>query len=682
MNKFYVTTPIYYVNSYPHLGHVYTTIIADTVARYKRQRGHEVFFLTGTDEHGINIERAAEAAGVPVKEHVDRIVDSFKTAFAPFEFTNQHWVRTTDESHKEGVRKLWQAAKANGWIYKGKYEGWYCGNCNEFYQEAEAVKGDGDVLLCPTHERPLELLSEESYFFKLSAFQEKLLEHYEKNPHFIRPETRRNEVLSFVKGGLNDLSVSRVSVKWGIPVPDDPEHTMYVWFDALSNYITAIGYGNEQFGGEEHFKKFWPANLQLVGKDILRFHTVYWPAFLMAAGVELPKTVYSHGMWLSGGRKMSKTLGNVIDLAVLQKHFTPETVRYFVLREMVFGQDGDFTYEALLDRANADLAKGLGNLASRTLTMVRDFCDGVVPSAGEATIELIAQAAEVRAAVEQAIATFDREFDEYNFSRALEAVSNARFRVDKFISDTKPWELAKDPAKRAELELVLHTAAEALRFFAVLLAPVLPNATQAIWNQLGESGEVNQIIPDSLKWGDAAQKQIGEIAAIFPRLDKKKVMEEIKQEEAASQAARAQETKQEAPAETKPAEATPAPAAAAAPAEPVPGIAYIGIEDFLKVELRVGEIKTAERIPKADKLLRFTIDLGEAAPRQILAGIAQYYEPEKLIGRKVIVVANLAPRKLRGLESQGMILAASIGEEGRPILAGFLEEVPNGAKLK
>ena len=685
MNKFYVTTPIYYVNSYPHLGHVYTTIIADTVARYKRQRGHEVFFLTGTDEHGINIERAAEAAGVPVKEHVDRIVDSFKTAFAPFEFTNQHWVRTTDESHKEGVRKLWQQAKANGWIYKGKYEGWYCGNCNEFYQEAEAVKGEGDVLLCPTHERPLELLSEESYFFKLSAFQDKLIEHYEKNPHFIRPETRRNEVLSFVKGGLNDLSVSRVSVKWGIPVPDDPEHTMYVWFDALSNYITAIGYGNEQFGGEEHFKKFWPANLQLVGKDILRFHTVYWPAFLMAAGVELPKTVYSHGMWLSGGRKMSKTLGNVIDLAVLQKHFTPETVRYFVLREMVFGQDGDFTYEALWYRANADLTKGLGNLASRTLTMVRDFCNGVVPSAGEAGAELTAQASEVRAAIEQAVATFDREFDEYNFSRALEAVSNARFRVDKFISDTKPWDLAKDPAKHTELELVLHTAVESLRYFAVLLAPVLPNATQAIWQQLGESGEVNRVIPNSLKWGDAAQKQIGEVTAIFPKLDKKKIMEEIKQEEAASQAARAQETKQEAPAEAKAPEVPAAASAAtpaATPAEPVPGIAYIGIEDFLKVELRVGEIKTAERIPKADKLLRFTIDLGEAAPRQILAGIAQYYEPEKLIGRKVIIVANLAPRKLRGLESQGMILAASIGEEGRPILAGFLEEVPNGAKLK
>lgn len=675
MNKFYVTTPIYYVNSYPHLGHVYTTIIADTVARYKRQRGFEIFFLTGTDEHGINIERAAESVGLPVQQHVDRIVDSFKTAFAPFEFSNRHWVRTTDDYHKEGVRKLWQQAKDNGWIYKGKYEGWYCGNCNEFYQEGEAVKGQGDVLLCPTHERPLDLLSEESYFFKLSAFQDKLIEHYEKNPHFIRPETRRNEVLSFVRGGLNDLAVSRVSVKWGIPVPDDPEHTIYVWFDALVNYITAIGYGNQQFGGEEHFKTFWPADLQLVGKDILRFHTVYWPAFLMAAGLPLPKTVYSHGMWLSGGRKMSKTLGNVIDLAVLHKHFTPEVVRYFVLREMVFGQDGDFTYEALLDRVNADLASGLGNLASRTLTMVRNYCDGAIPSAGAANADVAAQAREVREAVEQAVAAFDREFDEYNFSRAIEAVSNARFRVDKFISDAKPWDLAKDPANRGELELVLHTAATALRFFAALLAPVLPNATQAIWQQLGESGEVCNVIPGSLNWDDAKPKQIGEVQPIFPRLDKKKIMEEIKQDEAASQAARAQETK---PAEAAPAATVPA----AQPASAPEGIAYIGIEDFLKVELRVGQILTAEPVPKADKLLRFTIDLGEAAPRQILAGIAQYYEAEKLIGRKVIVVANLAPRKLRGFESQGMILAASIGEEGRPILAGFLEEVPNGAKLK
>lgn len=667
-NQFYLTTPIYYVNSQPHLGHLYTTIIADTVARYQRQRGREVFFLTGTDEHGINIERAAEKAGLPVQEHVDKIVAAFKTAFAPFNFSNQHWVRTTDASHKQAVQELWRRAKANGFIYKGEYEGWYCANCNENKPENETHPGPDGTPICNTHERPLDRVSEASYFFKLSAFQERLLELYEKNPQFIRPEARRNEVLSFVKGGLNDLSVSRVSVKWGIPVPDDPEHTMYVWFDALSNYITAIGFGNDQFGGEAHFKKFWPANLQLVGKDILRFHTVYWPAFLLAAGLEVPQSVFAHGMWLSGGRKMSKTLGNVIDLAVLQKHFTTDAVRYFCLREMVFGQDGDFTYEALIERTNAELAKGIGNLTSRTLTMVRNNCDGVVPAAStEAPANLQAQANEVRTAVQQAVAEFDREFNEYGFSYALEAVQTAATRVDKFLSDTKPWNLAKDPTQRAALELVLNTAVEAVRHFAVLLAPVLPVSTQAIWQFLGEAGEVAAVAPATLNWGDATGKTIGEIKPIFPNLDKGKVMEDIKQSEPATQ--------EPAPAPAAPAET---PAAPAAPAQP----SYIGIEDFSKVELRVGQILTAEPVPKADKLLRFTIDLGEAQPRQILAGIAQYYEAEKLIGRKVIVVANLAPRKLRGFESQGMILAASIGDEGRPVLAGFLEEVPNGAKLR
>ncbi|MDX2031061.1 MAG: methionine--tRNA ligase, partial [Blastocatellia bacterium] len=660
------------VNSHPHLGHLYTTIIADTVARFRRQRGVETFFLTGTDEHGVNIERAAERAGLPVKEHVDRIVASFQEAFAPYGFTNQHWIRTTDESHKVAVRKLWERAAANGYIYKGKYEGWYCPNCNEFYTESEAKPGpDGnaDTPMCPTHERPLELISEESYFFKLSEFQDRLLALYERNPHFIRPETRRNEVMSFVKGGLNDLSVSRVSVKWGIPVPNDPRHTMYVWFDALSNYITAIGYGNDQFGGESHFAKFWPADLQLVGKDILRFHTVYWPAFLLAAGLEPPKTVFAHGMWMSGGRKMSKTLGNVIDLAVLRKHFQTDAVRYFCLREMVFGQDGDFTYEALIDRVNADLANGLGNLASRTLTMVGRYCEGIVPGPGVGGEALTARAQEVRDAVEQGMRNFDRDFEECNFSRGLEAINAAIARLDKFISDAKPWDLAKSPENRGALELVLHTAIEALRQVTVTLAPVLPNASQAIWEQLGNSTQINNIAPATLSWGQAAGARIGEIAPVFPRLDRKLVMEDIKQEESPAAPA--------APVE-------PAAPAAAAPVvvEPVPGIAYIGIEDFLKVELRVGEIKTAERVPKADKLLRFTIDVGEAEPRQILAGIAQYYEPEKLIGRKVIIVANLAPRKLRGFESQGMVLAASVGEEGRPILAGFLEDVPNGAKLK
>jgi methionyl-tRNA synthetase len=709
MNQtFYVTTPIYYVNSYPHLGHLYTTLIADTVARYKRQRGFDVFFLTGTDEHGQNIERAAEKAGLRVKQHVDNFVSEFKQAFAPYHLTFNHWVRTTDDYHKRSVQELWRRAKANGWIYKGQYEGWYCVGCNEFKPENETHPGPDGAPICNTHERPLDKVAEESYFFKLSAFQDRLLELYETNPHFIRPETRRNEVISFVKGGLNDLSVSRVSVKWGIPVPDDPDHTMYVWFDALSNYITAIGFANDQFGGEAHFKKYWPADLQLVGKDILRFHTVYWPAFLLAAGLAPPQTVFSHGMWLSGGRKMSKTLGNVIDLNILRTYFWPDEVRYFCLREMVFGHDGDFTYEALIDRINADLASGLGNFSSRTLTMVRNYCNGVIPAPGEKAAELLsAQAAEVRAAITQALSEFDREFDQYNFSRALEAVWFAIARVDKFLSDAKPWDLAtgkpgpliinylgvtgmgaipdaemtQNPVLRDSLNLVLHTATEVLRHLAVLLAPVLPESTQAIWEQLGESGKVSEVAPTTLHWGATIGKRIGEVKPVFPRRPKKNIMEHIREDEEVSKASR--ELEQPATGEAAVATAASDPAKTnPLPAEPAPGVAYIGIEDFLKVELRVGEIKTAERVPKADKLLRFTIDLGEAQPRQILAGIAQYYEPEKLIGRKVIVVANLAPRKLRGLESQGMILAASIGEEGRPVLAGFLEEVPNGAKLK
>ena len=680
---FYVTTPIYYVNSHPHLGHLYTTIIADTVARYKRQRGFDTYFLTGTDEHGINIERAAEATGLPVKQHVDNIVSEFQTAFADYNFSNNHWIRTTDDYHKQGVAELWRRLRDNGYLYKGSYEGWYCGSCNEFYNESEAIKNDAGVLVCPTHTvTALDFITkEESYFFKLSEFQDKLLEYYEKNPNFIRPEVRRNEVISFVSGGLKDLSVSRTSVKWGIPVPDDPEHTIYVWFEALSNYITAIGYGNETRGGEAEYKKYWPANLQLVGKDILRFHTVYWPALLLAAGIEPAHTCFAHGMWLSGGRKMSKTTGNVIDLGVLAKHFQPDAVRYFCLREMAFGQDGDFTYEALLDRVTADLASGLGNLSNRTLTMVRNYFESEIPDVERAASpipsDLTARAAEVKSAVTISVEQFDREFDEYNFSRGLECVWQAIAVVDKFISDAKPWDIAKDETRRAELALVLNTSVDALRSFTVLLAPVLPTATQSIWQQLGEAGNVADIAPNALAPLKSGT-QIGEIEGVFPRLDKKKVMNEIKQEEAASQSARAQETNPEV---SVVAPVPPSPILPVAPSAPE-GIAYIGIEDFLKVELRVGQILTAEPVPKADKLLRFTIDLGEAEPRQVLAGIAQYYEAEKLIGRKVIVVANLAPRKLRGFESQGMILAASLGDEGKPVLAGFLEDVPNGAKLK
>jgi len=663
MNKFYVTTPIYYVNSRPHLGHLYTTTVADTITRYKRQRGIETFFLTGTDEHGQNIERAAEQLGIPVQEHVDRIVAEFQAMFPRFNLRFDHWIRTTDEYHKKGVTQLWRQVRDNGYIYKGKYEGWYCVGCNGFLSEDETSPGPDDIPVCRTHERPLERLAEESYFFRLSALEQRLLEYYDRNLGCIRPESRRNEVLSFVRGGLNDLSVSRVSVKWGIPVPDDPDHTMYVWFDALSNYITAIGYGNEERGGAEQFQKLWPADLQLVGKDILRFHAVYWPAFLLAAGIDPPKTVFAHGFWLSGGRKMSKSLGNVINPEVLARHFTSDAVRYFCLREMVFGQDGDFTYEALVERVNADLADGVGNLASRTLTMIHRFRGGTVPViAGGAGPEVVARSEEVRRSITLAKVDFEREFDDYNFSRAIEAVQGAVAKVDKFISDLKPWNLAKDPVLANDLDLVLATAVRALRQIATLLFPVLPESTKEIWDQLGETNDVGLISPASLAWEEPVGLQIREVRPVFPKIDRKVVMDEIKKEEIKKEYA--------------PAEST-----AAAP-EQIPGVAFIGIDDFAKVELRAGEIKTAERVPKADKLLRMTIDLGEAEPRQVLAGIAQYYEPEGLIGRKVIVVANLAPRTLRGLESRGMVLAASIGDEGRPVLAGFLEDVPNGAKLR
>ncbi|HEX8186292.1 MAG TPA: methionine--tRNA ligase, partial [Blastocatellia bacterium] len=432
---FYITTPIYYANAKPHIGHAYTTMVADSIIRFKRQRGVDSFFLTGTDEHGINVERAAESRGVPIKEHVDQIVQDFKTAFAPLGIEYDRWIRTTDPAHEEAVQKLWRVLDERGYIYKGHYSGWFCGNCNEF----KDVDSNAESPLCPLHERPLERVEEESYFFKLSEFQQPLLDLYDSRPDFVRPESRRNEVRSFVAGGLKDLSVSRVSVKWGITVPGDPKHTIYVWLDALSNYITALGWGNNEYDG---FDKYWPG-LHLVGKDILRFHTVYWPAFLMAAGIELPRGVFVHGFLLSGGRKMSKTIGNVVRAHELLRHFTPDMLRYFILREVSFGQDGYISNEAIIERVNADLADGLGNLASRTLTMVRNYFDGNLPRpSGDGPDD----ATDVRNRIEEAKARFDEEFNAFNFSRALEAAWTGIARVDKFITDNRPWVLAKDPS--------------------------------------------------------------------------------------------------------------------------------------------------------------------------------------------------------------------------------------------
>jgi methionyl-tRNA synthetase len=577
------------------------------------------------------------------------------------------FMRTTEPFHYQGVSELWRriarnkTPRGNDAIYKGHYEGWFCAACAEYKTEDEyqKPKNEGDPPTCLIHDTPLDRVSEESYFFRLSDYDEALLSVYESRPDFIRPESRRNEVISFVRGGLQDLSVSRLktSVSWGVPVPDDPAHTMYVWFDALINYITAIGFGNKERQQKAGFEKYWPA-LHLVGKDILRFHAIYWPAFLIAGGVELPRAIVAHGMWLDpNGRKMSKTLGNTIELDVLQKHFSIDAIRYFVLREMVFGQDGRFGYEGLIDRANSDLAKGLGNLSSRTLTMIGNYCDGRIPSGVDTDEPMLGF-------IETARAQYVLHFDNLAFSRALETAWSVVARADKMISDAKPWDLAKDENQKHTLGAILYRAAETLRWLSVLLHPIMPGASRAIWTQLGLEGSPAQIDPTKLKWGELkAGTTIGNVQPIFPRIDKAKTMAEIN-------------------ADQKPTEPEP-PMKHATEADAVPGVtSFIEIDDFAKVDLRVGQVLSAERIPKADKLLLMKVDVGEEQPRQILAGIAQYYEPEKLVGRKVVIVANLKPRKLRGYESQGMVVAASYGEDGRPVIATFTEDVPNGARLK
>jgi methionyl-tRNA synthetase len=686
-NTFYVTTPIYYVNAEPHIGHAYTTIVADALTKYKRQRGVDAFFLTGTDEHGINIERKAEERGLPVKQHVDEIVDKFKAAFARLNIGYDRWIRTTDPAHEKAVQKLWKVLEEKGYIYKGYYEGWFCGNCNEF---KDVETGDENPV-CPIHLKPLDRIAEESYFFKLSAFTQPLLDVYEKYPDFVQPEARRNEVISFVASGLKDLAVSRVSVKWGIPVPGDEKHTIYVWWDALANYITALGWGNEEFDG---FDKYWASDdgngqignaLHLVGKDILRFHAVYWPAFLLGAGIQLPRTVFSHGMLLKNREKMGKTRGNAISLNILHEHFTNDMIRYFLLREVPFGQDGEVAYESLIERVNADLANGIGNLAKRTLTMVHNYFDGVPPRVFEPEAE---DAKGVHEAIEQAKQKFDKEFDVLNFSRALEAAWAGIASVDKFITDNRPWNLAKDESARGELEKVITVAYEALRHTVLLVAPVLPQTTSEIWKQMGLAGEPLQLSPNEAKWGEALEiAKVENITPAFPKLNKEKIMSEIEetigsQKSEAKEEAPVQEQANEAPAKAESTTESAAQTPDAAIAAPAAVSEKIGIDDFIKVELRAATILEAERVPKADKLLRLIVEVGEEQPRQILAGIAEYYTPEEVIGRKIVIVANLAPRKMRGFESNGMLLAASVGEEGRPVLATFGEAVPNGTRLK
>jgi len=662
--KFYITTPIYYVNARPHLGHSYTTIVADTIARYKKMQGFDVVLLSGTDEHGQKVERSARAAGVEPQQFVDTISAEYRALWEKLGLGIDRFVRTTELRHAHAVQMLFRRIQANGWIYKGHYEGNYC-VFDEMYVE-DPTPG----VACPECGRPTERIREENYFFKLKDFQQRLLAHYAANPEFIQPETRRNEVLAFVQGGLRDLSISRTTLKWGIPWPGDEKHVYYVWSDALTSYLTGIGFADNP----PEFARLWPADLHLIGKEILRFHAVFWPAFLMAAGIDLPKQLFAHGWWLFDQEKMSKSRGNVRTPMPIVNVLGIDALRYFLLREMVFGQDGNFSYDALITRYNADLANGLGNLASRVLTMIERNLGGVVPKLGEAS-------SSADGFDDASLAEINKLYESYKFSQALEKIWSLIANWDKYLAAEKPWTYAEDASQRQRLERALATAAEALRVISILAHPVLPNATQKIWQQLGRRERLEDQRIDQVKWGTApGETRLGKLEALFPRVEKAQAIERMEAME---------QDPQKATAPGGSGEATPAPAASptetpaataetgAAPATP----AKIGIEDFAKVELRVGQIESAERVPKADKLLMLKVNIGDEV-RQIVAGIATAYEAEKLIGRKVIVVTNLAPRKLRGVESNGMIVAASAGPDGAPVLAGFLEDVPVGARLK
>ena len=664
--KFYITTPIYYVNARPHIGHAYTTIACDTIARRRRLLGDHTFFLTGTDEHGQKIERAAEAAGTSPQQYADEISGEFRALWTRMGISNDDFIRTTEERHKKRLQELFRRIRDNGSIYKGTYTGQYCVS-DELYVDG-AHPGDP----CPICGRITETVHEENYFFKLSAFQDKLLELY-ATPDFIRPETRRNEVISFVRSGLRDQSISRSTFSWGVPVPDDPKHVIYVWFDALANYITAIGYGSAHAGAQEAFKKYWPADVHMIGNEIVRFHCVYWPAFLMAAGLPLPKAIVAHGWLLFEESKMSKSRGNIVHTETILDVLGADALRYFLLREVVFGQDGSFSFDALVQRYNSDLANGIGNLASRTLTMINRYFKGEVPYPSHAVAKRSADDVVAETAL-RAIREFSTLFDQFQFSRALETAWNLVATVDKYIVENEPWSLGEkqDDESRARLATVLYTSAEALRIATALAHPVIPDATAKIWQQMG-LGDIKKLDLARLEWGQLPLgTKLGDISPVFPRADK-----------SAIERMQAMEDQQRAPAVEDAKESAAAKAAAPAgipAAPPATNDGTITIDDFAKVDLRVGLVKVAERVPKSDKLLRLEIDIGSEV-RQVLAGIAEAYAPETLVGRKVVIVANLAPRKMRGLESNGMIVAASL-EGGKPVLASFLEDVAVGARLK
>jgi methionyl-tRNA synthetase len=782
--KFYLTTPIYYVNARPHIGTSYTTLVADTIARRKRALGVETWFLTGTDEHGQKIERSAEKAGCSPQEFTDEVSAQFRALWDRMGLAYDDYIRTTEPRHKRGVQKLFQRLKDRGYIYKGTYTGQYC-------VSDEAYVDGPPGIACPDCGRITETVSEENYFFKLSAFERTLLEYYEAHPEFIQPETRRNEVLSFVRSGLKDLSISRTSFNWGIPVPGDEKHVIYVWMDALANYITSLGWESEDAAARARFAKFWPADLHIIGKEISRFHCVYWPAFLMAAGLPLPKSIVAHGWLLFEQNKMSKSRGNIVRAETIldvfgamkpelpkaeQDRFGADVLRYFLLREVVFGQDGSFSFDALVQRYNADLANGYGNLVSRTLSMIQKR-GGVIPQGTIAAHDPHFSSEDVLSysRIDKIIGEVTDNFDKLNFSLALMGINSLISAIDSYITQYAPWKLvgSDDPGDQHKANTILYSAAEGIRIITALIYPVMPWAAAQVWAQLGlddiedaaQRGELMNLAWGGLKPGT----KLGTLGPVFPRAEKEAVarMQEMEANnvvkveaekeaqgsgdalshssaaqkdgapevvESVSHTSRNDGAKYGAPAvSASGAVATTAPSAApahssklraaidglavalaettseasaaaafetaiagmvqelvakkpgkpaASAAQPAPALpeGKISIDDFLKVELRVAQVKVAERVPKADKLLRLEVDLG-GETRQILAGIAESYEPEQLIGRQIVIVANLAPRKMRGLESNGMLLAASV-EGGKAVLAGFHEPIENGAKLK
>ncbi len=701
MPPYYLTTPIYYVNDLPHIGHIFTTIVADTLARYRRLKGDDVRFLTGTDEHGQNIERAAAREGVTEQQLADRVVARYHELWKTFGISHDDFIRTTEPRHERGVLELIRRIEASGDLYLAKHEGWYCSPCELFYTEKELSPGQK----CPVHGAAVEWHSEENVFFRLAKYQQPLLDWIDSHPESIRPETRKNEVRSFVESGLRDLSVSRTGLAWGIPFPGYPGHTVYVWLDALANYITALGFGaggaipnakgsNKGDGpagaaasgadagvtsdpsSASLYRSFWsdahsangePTRIHLMGKDIVRFHAVYWPAFLMSAGLPLPTTVWAHGWWLRDSKKMSKSVGNVVRPDDLVARFGPDALRYYLLREMVFGQDASFSDEAFVDRFNSDLANDLGNTASRVVTVTRGAFGGQTPPFSCDDNPLIPVARQV-------VADYREAMDALAFQDALRALWRLLAETNQYLVVREPWKMIKAEGATEALSRILWNGLEAVRIVATGLLPFMPTVARQVLAAVGTT-----TVPESLEamvWGRTpTSAPLPELAPLFPRIDKEKFMSELKSSapEATPAAAAA------APAATS---AIAAPAAPATPAATAAAPAEVTIDHFFATELKVGTVKFAERVPKSDKLIRLLVDLAEESPRQLVAGIGKAYTPEELVGQQVVVVANLKPAKLMGVESRGMILAAT-DADGKPILVRpHAPGATNGTRVK